>query len=392
MNLLRGEFVEFHVVPIEDASEAKLSSFDNPRDYFHWITSYPTMTSQGDGMRSFAGAILSLLVQPRNIVLIDEPEAFLHPPQAKRLAETVAEETDENSQVFIATHDDEIVRALLDAAGNRVTIARITRNQNKNKITVLDHQRIAQLWIDPLLRTSAVLSSLFHSIALFCEGESDVRYFKALLDATRGEGREADYQFYHVGGKDRIASVASALSALGVPVIAIVDIDILADKGSFVRLLESLGGRPQEIQSDYQIIASSVADKGRLNYVEFSEDLRKLASDVEKEKEVSKKAVERSASIVRRASTWQRIKDVGKVGFNGEVLNAFERINTLAKASGLLINPEGELEGFCRNVSRSRKAVWLSEVIGRELATDPSFEEARNFAATIRGAIDAKLG
>src|SRR6202011_1194582 len=103
------------------------------------------------------------------------------------------------------------------------------------KITVLNHQRIIQVWADPLLRTSAVLSSLFHSIALFCEGESDIRFFKALLDATRGKNREADYQFYHVGRKDRIAGVAKALSALDVPVIAIVDIDILADKEAFCR-------------------------------------------------------------------------------------------------------------------------------------------------------------
>jgi hypothetical protein len=273
-----------------------------------------------------------------------------------------------------------------------VIIARITRNETKNKITVLDHKSILQLWTDPLLRTSAVLSSLFHSIALFAEGESDVRFFKALLDATRGEHREADYQFYHVGGKDRIAGVAMALSALGVPVIAIVDIDILEEKESFNRLFSSLGGHSAEVQTDLQIIANSIADRGRLNYVEFTDNLRTVAAEVEKEKQISKKTSERIRGILRAASAWQRIKEDGQVAFNGEAFNAFKRVSERGKAAGLLINPQGELEGFCRSVSRSRKAAWLSEVIGRNLANEPAFEDSRKFAATIRDAIAAKLG
>ena len=41
---------------------------------------------QGDGMRSFASVVLHLLatVTP-SILMLDEPEAFLHPPQARLL-------------------------------------------------------------------------------------------------------------------------------------------------------------------------------------------------------------------------------------------------------------------------------------------------------------------
>jgi hypothetical protein len=132
INMLQGAYFGFNVVPREEVSKAP--TFLSSRDYYEWINSYPPLESQGDGMRSFTGALLSILVHPRNIVLMDEPEAFLHPPQAKRLAETIAEETDNSSQVFLATHDVEIVRALLDSASERVIIVRITRHDNPNKV------------------------------------------------------------------------------------------------------------------------------------------------------------------------------------------------------------------------------------------------------------------
>jgi energy-coupling factor transporter ATP-binding protein EcfA2 len=389
INMLQGTYFGFNIVPRDEVSKAAACS--SSRDYYEWINSYPTLESQGDGMRSFTGALLSILVHPRNIVLLDEPEAFLHPPQAKRLAETIAEETDNNSQVFLATHDVEIVKALLDSAGERVIIVRITRQNNLNKVTVLDHEQIAQLWRDPLLKTSAVLSSLFHEIAVLCEGETDARFFKVLLDATRGEKREKDCQFYHVGGKDRIAGVAKALRALGVPAIAIVDIDILADQHGFSRLFESLGGNPNDVQADLKAIGNAIAIKRKVTYGEFAERLEELAAKANNMKNITDEMIDSLVGIRRSISAWQQIKQVGQVAFNGEDLQAFDRLANRGKAVGLLINPEGELEGFCRTVSRSRKAEWLSKVIELDIATESDFASARKFAASIREALDAKI-
>jgi predicted ATP-dependent endonuclease of OLD family len=71
--------------------------------------------------------MLGLLIHPRHIVLFDEPEAFLHPPQARRLAEVAVSETPSNCQIVAATHSDEFLRAMLDASEERVIVARLTR-------------------------------------------------------------------------------------------------------------------------------------------------------------------------------------------------------------------------------------------------------------------------
>ena len=50
-----------------------------------------TLDSQGDGMRSFATVLLYVLVADNHsIQFLDEPEAFLHPPQARLVGELIA--------------------------------------------------------------------------------------------------------------------------------------------------------------------------------------------------------------------------------------------------------------------------------------------------------------
>ena len=51
------------------------------------------LQQQGDGMRSFTSVILHLLASTTpSILILDEPEAFLHPPQATLLGELIAKE------------------------------------------------------------------------------------------------------------------------------------------------------------------------------------------------------------------------------------------------------------------------------------------------------------
>lgn len=46
------------------------------------LASLPKTEEQGDGVRAFCGVVAAAATTDRSIILIDEPEAFLHPPQA----------------------------------------------------------------------------------------------------------------------------------------------------------------------------------------------------------------------------------------------------------------------------------------------------------------------
>ena len=45
----------------------------------------PLITDLSDGVQAFVGLLSAILGLPPSILLIDEPEAFLHPPLARRM-------------------------------------------------------------------------------------------------------------------------------------------------------------------------------------------------------------------------------------------------------------------------------------------------------------------
>ncbi len=49
------------------------------------------MQDQGDGVKSFIGILISVMAAPFFFLLIDEPDAFLHPPQALLMGAMLAE-------------------------------------------------------------------------------------------------------------------------------------------------------------------------------------------------------------------------------------------------------------------------------------------------------------
>ena len=81
------------------------------------IEDLPVVEEQGDGLRSYLGVLLELLAERHVFIVLDEPEAFLHPPQARQLATAIMKIKQPHAQLFVATHDSNFVRGLLDARG-----------------------------------------------------------------------------------------------------------------------------------------------------------------------------------------------------------------------------------------------------------------------------------
>lgn len=378
LNTFAGDKLILHIVGSGDAR----SESNSTREEAKWLASLPKLNLQGDGMRSFAGTAMSLLVHPTSTILLDEPEAFLHPPHARRLAHVIATEVPGECQVVVATHNDAFVRALLDFSGNRLILARIVRRGSKNLATVLDQNQLGAMWNDPLIRTSDVLSALFHDAAILCEGDSDARFFGALLDATSAEDRDFDIRLFHFGGKDRIANIARALRLVRIPVVAIVDIDVLSDREKFLVLFEAMGGQRADVEGDVRNLIQMVMQrKGQLTGPELGIELRRLATEFENLVDVPKDARRKLVELGRTTSNWERAK---QDGFRALDVPTYTRISEACQRVGLLINPEGELEGFCRTIPRSHKGEWLAQAIRRDLANDPLLADARAFATKIR--------
>ena len=73
----------------------------------------------------------------------------------------------ENQQAFISTHSEEIIKGLLDVCPERIKIVRITREEDVNEFSVLENEKFNEVWNDPLLKYSNIMTSLFHKNVIF---------------------------------------------------------------------------------------------------------------------------------------------------------------------------------------------------------------------------------
>ena len=102
------------------------------RAYLESLMRVPLIGDQGDGVRSFVGLLLETMVSPP-LVLIDEPEAFLHPPNARLLGRVLVERTPENGQLIIATHSDDVLQGVLEVRNRRIRLIRQSRGPFGNQ-------------------------------------------------------------------------------------------------------------------------------------------------------------------------------------------------------------------------------------------------------------------
>ncbi len=114
----RSSFLDYKLHFI-DRAEANSRPDKGKSSYAEWFQQQSLLDHQGDGIRAFSTIVFSLLTNPKPLVLIDEPEAFLHPPQVRSPAKIIAQETSNDSQLIIATHSDEFLRGMIEFGSER---------------------------------------------------------------------------------------------------------------------------------------------------------------------------------------------------------------------------------------------------------------------------------
>ena len=357
--------------------------------YIERLEKLPTLHTQGDGMRSFAGVLLATSVGRESIMLIDEPEAFLHPPQARLLGTTLVQDRNKERQLFIATHSTDILRGVLDSESPDVKVIRIRRNGNKNSVRLLSNEQIKELWGDPLLRYSNILDGLFHESVVVCEADADCRFYAAVLDAVMpgktDDAKRPDLMFTHCGGKARLPVVIRALREVDVPVIAVADFDVLSEQEPLKSIAEALGLDWAEIEKDWRIVKAAVdSKKPDLNTDDVKKEIDALFIAINTPI-FPPKAKTDIQVILKRSSPWAHAKLVGKAFVpSGDPSKACERLLAKLRIGGLYVVEVGELEGYARTEG-GHGPKWVNAVLTRDLATDSELKTARKFVRDLAG-------
>ncbi len=380
VNRVAGNQVPLHVGqrPIPAAGKDRIS-----HEYIQQVEALPMLHTQGDGMRSFAGVLLHTSVGRESVLLIDEPEAFLHPPQARQLGRMLVADKPEARQMFVATHSGDILRGVLDAGGSAVRVVRLRRIGSVNHVRQLENAKVAELWNDPLLRYSNILDGLFHEKVIICEGDADARFYSAMTDslveAKDQNTRRPDVMFTHCGGKDRCALVIRALREVDVPIAVVVDFDVLNAERPLRDIVEATGGDWSAVVADWNQVRSAIeSKKPELTAEEVREGVNKVLAGI-KSVAFPKEAKDAIQKMFKRASPWATAKEVGKPFVPpGQATQAFERLMTTLRSFGVHVVEVGEVEGFARSVG-NHGPKWVNEALKKDLKGDPELEPARKF-------------
>ena len=207
------------------------------------------LDNQGDGLKSFVSTFLSLNYGNSDILLIDEPEAFLHPPLARQLGEMIGESQNENKTIFIATHSVEILKGVLSKCQD-VNVIRITQPEpQKNEVMLLNQDVLKAILQNPLLRVSRVLEGIFCDRVIITEAEADELVYQELIEKIFSE---SGLFFAHGQNKQTLATIAKLYQRIGVKYEIITDFDVLrqpSELHSFLALMPIQEKERQQIQN-----------------------------------------------------------------------------------------------------------------------------------------------
>lgn len=199
------------------------------------------IASMSDGVRAFTGLTAAVMSADYRLMLVDEPEAFLHPPLIRKLGKRLTElAAERGANLLASTHSPDFVMGCIQS-GRKVNIVRLTWRSEVPSARLLSADKLETMMRDPLLRSTGVLGALFHEGAIVCEADADRVFYAEInerLLAARGRGADGCV-FLNAQNKQTIRRIVRPLREMGIPAVALVDLDIFKGKEDFRELMRA---------------------------------------------------------------------------------------------------------------------------------------------------------
>lgn len=214
-----------------------------------------------DGVKAFIGIVTEVIAGDPRVLLIDEPEAFLHPSLAQKLGNEIsraAQSTDK--KVFVSTHSPAFVMGCIQS-GAPINIIRLTYRDRAATARILPSNELLELMRNPLLRSTGVLSGLFYEFIIVTESDADRAFYQEINERLlrfKPAWGIPNCLFINAQNKQTIPTILRPLRKLGIPAAGIVDIDVIKDKGKVWKNLLSGVNIPDILQESLANIRGAV--------------------------------------------------------------------------------------------------------------------------------------
>lgn len=290
-----------------------------------------------DGVKAFTGIVTEVMAGDPRVILIDEPEAFLHPSLASKLGYEISRAAlSAEKRVLVSTHSPTFVMGCIQS-GAPVNIIRLTYRDGVATSRVLPSGEILELMRNPLLRSTGVLSGLFYEFVVITESDADRAFYQEINERLlrfKPEWGIPNCLFINAQNKQTVQTIIRPLRKLGIPAVGIVDIDVLKEGGTVWSNLLSGANVPAITHSSLAAVRSAV-----------------------------KQAMDNSGKNMKR--------DGGVAVLTGPEREAAENLLNQLGEYGVFVVPGGELESWLQELGATGHGPsWLINIFER-MGEDP---------------------
>lgn len=284
-------------------------------EFSNEIRKLPLIDHEGDGVQAAVGLLADMISFQHSTVLVDEPDLYLHPPQAYRLSKMFVDLM-QDRQLIVATHSSRFVQGLVEAASDRLILVRLERQGNATIAKTVDNNIFKEISSDPVLQFTDVVGGLFYKHIAFCEDPTDCMLYKWALSGNDNPRDIDEVLWIGTSSKYNFKKFARVSKALGQNPLMIADFDVISPTSDshlkvLLSLVELLGGDVANVEARIANIHSIVENNSKLSWEQL------------------------------KANGLESLKPYADI-YN-KVLALFEDL----KSIGILVIQEGELESLC---------------------------------------------
>lgn len=211
--------------PPADEQSLNLAARDFYREAIH-------IKDASDGVQAFCGIVTAVMSGEFHTILVDEPEAFLHPPLARKLGKNLATlATERKGALLASTHSPDFLMGCVQATKD-VRVVRLEYAEGKSRGRMVDPEQLENLFKRPLMRSANVVSALFYDGVVITESDNDRAFYSEIYyRLAEGANDYPSILFINAQNKQTIKDIVGPLRQFGVPAVAISDIDVIKDGG-----------------------------------------------------------------------------------------------------------------------------------------------------------------
>ncbi|MFV1965825.1 MAG: AAA family ATPase [Pirellulaceae bacterium] len=337
---------------------------DDPIEAVRQYAGLRRADQEGDGCRSYLAVILGMLLGQGRIILLDQPDAYLHPEQARCLGRWISQNAARlGCQVFVSTHGSALLNGLLEGETDMI-ILRLQRTATAISAHAVPADVSNALAHSPLLAYQNTIECLLRDgVIVVPETEDRVIYetvAKRILEAP-------NLSFVHTHGSRNLGVVTSILRRAGIPTCVVTQLDALRTEAGFCELVQAATGQdpPSPWLATRERLARHV--EGMFNQRELSAGAHEVESFLEEFKTGNRKnglGTQPTPLAVDSNSKWARLQRKHLSSLPHEVRVWVEELLDDLKQKGIFVSPKGGFQGWIPvDVAGNDKEIWLAKAV-----------------------------